>query len=216
VLISQSFIIQSAGAANVGISGVNVTDFSVDCCSLSPGVLAMPDIASFQSLQLGGRTVVTGSAAPSAGTWKQGDIVLNSEPASGEATGWQCVTAGTPGTWLTMAPIGLGTSSGISVVETGTTNQTKIEGVNIGAATIWEVGGYGPAELRSLANGWAVKDLSGNLAALQVSDLYLKPNASITPSANDTVVFEKTSNTQLTVKMKGSDGTVRSIVLTLS
>jgi len=216
VLISQTFIVQSAGAANVGISGVNVTDFSVDCCSLCPGVVAIPDMGSFQSIQLGGRTVVQGSAAPSSGTWKQGDIVINSEPANGEASGWQCVVAGTPGTWLTMAPIGMATSSGIIVRETGTTNETKIVGKNIGDATIWELGGYGPAAFRSLANGGKCTDLSNNLAAWECSDLYLNPNSSINPANNGQVVIEKTSNTSLTVKLKGSDGTVRSTVLTLS
>jgi hypothetical protein len=54
-----------------------------------------------------GRTINTkgyvtdtkGIAAPTTGTWKVGDICINSEPAAGEYMGWICVTAGTPGTW---------------------------------------------------------------------------------------------------------------------
>jgi hypothetical protein len=42
------------------------------------------------------------------------------------------------------------------------------------------------------------------------------PGASVTPVDNGDVVFELTSNTSLTVKAKGSDGTVRSVVLTLA
>jgi hypothetical protein len=42
------------------------------------------------------------------------------------------------------------------------------------------------------------------------------PGASVTPAQNGDVVFELTSNTSLTVKAKGSDGTVRSVVLTLA
>ena len=44
----------------------------------------------------------------------------------------------------------------------------------------------------------------------------LVPAASATPDANGDLVFERTSNTSLTIKMKGTDGTVRSVVLTLT
>jgi len=40
------------------------------------------------------------TAAPAAGTWRKGDIVYNSDPATTEYIGWVCVAAGTPGTWL--------------------------------------------------------------------------------------------------------------------
>jgi|GEM_PF-951797 len=49
------------------------------------------------------------TAAPTAGTWQQGDVVWNSAPTElGTAgakyiiTGWLCVAAGTPGTWCGM------------------------------------------------------------------------------------------------------------------
>jgi len=41
----------------------------------------------------------TGTAAPTTGTWGQGDRVWNVLPAAGGYTGWICVSAGTPGTW---------------------------------------------------------------------------------------------------------------------
>ena len=44
----------------------------------------------------------------------------------------------------------------------------------------------------------------------------LAPSATATPANNGEMVFELTSNTTLTVKVKGSDGTVRSVVLTLA
>jgi hypothetical protein len=43
-----------------------------------------------------------------------------------------------------------------------------------------------------------------------------KPSASAAPAANGDLTFEATSNTSITVKLKGSDGVVRSAVLTLS
>lgn len=55
---------------------------------------------------------------------------------------------------------------------------------------------------------------SGNELAL--ASPVITPSASVTPSTNGDLVFEATSDTSLTIKYKGSDGTVRSTVLTLS
>jgi hypothetical protein len=43
-----------------------------------------------------------------------------------------------------------------------------------------------------------------------------KPLPSAVPAANGELSFEATSNTTLTIKYKGSDGTVRSVALTLA
>ena len=47
------------------------------------------------------------AAAPTTGTWRQGDVVYNNAPAeAGTAggkyvvTGWICTVSGTPGTWV--------------------------------------------------------------------------------------------------------------------
>jgi hypothetical protein len=44
----------------------------------------------------------------------------------------------------------------------------------------------------------------------------LQPPASVTPASNGQMTFELTSNTSLVIKVKGSDGTVRSTTLTLA
>jgi hypothetical protein len=49
------------------------------------------------------RMELEGTAAPVAGTWRQGDVVWNSAPAAGGVPGWLCTVAGTPGTWKAMA-----------------------------------------------------------------------------------------------------------------
>lgn len=60
-------------------------------------------------------------------------------------------------------------------------------------------------------------ETSLNIANLSITGkLEFTPGASVTPTDNGDVVFELTSNTSLTVKAKGSDGTVRSVVLTLA
>lgn len=42
------------------------------------------------------------------------------------------------------------------------------------------------------------------------------PAASATPASNGQLVFELTADTTLTIKVKGSDGTVRSAAITLA
>ena len=61
------------------------------------------------------------------------------------------------------------------------------------------------ATLTSAATGWVI-----------AKPITWKPAASQTPVNNGDLTFEATSNTSLTVKLKGSDGTVRSVVLTLA
>lgn len=53
-------------------------------------------------------------------------------------------------------------------------------------------------------------------AAIPWGPIFFRPGASQTPSNNGDVTFELTNNTTLTIKAKGSDGTVRSGTLTLS
>jgi len=61
------------------------------------------------------------------------------------------------------------------------------------------------ATMTSAATGWVI-----------AKPISWKPAASQTPVSNGDLTFEATSNTSLTVKYKGSDGTVRSTVLTLA
>jgi hypothetical protein len=59
------------------------------------------------------------------------------------------------------------------------------------------------------------KDL-GNLASMNSDAVTLQPQASVTPNGAGDMVFQLTSNTSLVVKVKGSDGVVRSATLTLA
>ena len=46
-----------------------------------------------------GNVVIFSDAAPTTGTWAQGDLVFNNLPVAGGYIGWTCVVAGSPGTW---------------------------------------------------------------------------------------------------------------------
>lgn len=59
------------------------------------------------------------------------------------------------------------------------------------------------------------KDL-GDLASMNSDAFAIKPQASVNPNGIGELVFQLTSNTSLVVKVKGSDGVVRSATLTLA
>jgi hypothetical protein len=66
----------------------------------------------------------------------------------------------------------------------------------------------------AIGNG-TLGDFSGSL---KLRNVIQSPGVAtiVTPASNGDLVFETTSNTSVTVKLKGSDGTVRSVVLTLA
>jgi hypothetical protein len=108
-IISQSFTIQEAGNLYIGVT-INFTDNATDIVylddfCLSFGMEALLGNGKFGDISLGagaGNTVSYGSAAPTTGTWKQGDIVWNNAPSVGQPMGWMCTVAGPPGTWTAM------------------------------------------------------------------------------------------------------------------
>jgi hypothetical protein len=83
--------------------------FKVGFSKIVAGVTASAQIARPVLTILGAPYVVhllgdeprySDTAAPTAGTWKVGQIVWNSAPGAGGPAYWECVVAGTPGTWL--------------------------------------------------------------------------------------------------------------------
>lgn len=92
--------------------------------------------------------------------------------------------------------IGVGTLSPSAQIHAiGTTEQMRI--------------GYDAANYASFTT-----DSSGKLKI--AAPLTWRPAASMTPAANGDLTVEATSNTSVTIKLKGSDGTVRSVALTLT
>jgi hypothetical protein len=52
-----------------------------------------------------GSKIFTGSAAPTGGTYRIGDMVFDTSPSAGGTIGWVCTVGGTPGTWKTFGSI---------------------------------------------------------------------------------------------------------------
>lgn len=71
--------------------------------------------------------------------------------------------------------------------------------------------------LRAKANGHVGFGISDPQYRLHVGGtIGFAPGSTVTPLANGEVVFELTSNSTLTIRARGSDGTVRAAALTLS
>jgi hypothetical protein len=64
------------------------------------GASALPDAGVVKNLLLDGHNIFYDTAAPLTGTYAVGDMVVNSTPADGAPKGWRCITAGTPGIWV--------------------------------------------------------------------------------------------------------------------
>jgi hypothetical protein len=116
VLFTGNYV--SGTVASAGITGVlsaasvaylyianNVADtstaFTHYYADNGGNTLAMHAMNSWNGARL------TAAAAPVAGTWAVGDFVQNSAPALGGYFGWVCTTAGTPGDWDPVGPVGL-------------------------------------------------------------------------------------------------------------
>ena len=56
----------------------------------------------------------------------------------------------------------------------------------------------------------------GGMAYQNPGSVVISPQASVTPTKIGDMVFQLTSDTTLTIKVKGLDGTVRSVALTLA
>jgi len=62
-------------------------------------------IATSSAIQIAGKKISTGSAIPTSGTFRQGDIVYNDNAVATGYVGWVCVREGTPGEWKSFGQI---------------------------------------------------------------------------------------------------------------
>jgi hypothetical protein len=64
------------------------------------------DLAVKGDISFANKKFLTGSGAPSNGTYNKGDIVWNTHPIENSYIGWVCVVEGSPGEWLPFGIIG--------------------------------------------------------------------------------------------------------------
>lgn len=93
--------IKANGKTEFGSSSRNDARVSIHG-SLGVGVNNVSDdisIATATGLQIAGTKIMTGTAQPDSGTFRQGDIVYNNNAIATGYVGWVCVREGTPGEW---------------------------------------------------------------------------------------------------------------------
>ncbi|MCB8748313.1 hypothetical protein LHU53_15540 [Rhodoferax sp. U2-2l] len=73
-----------------------------------------------------------------------------------------------------------------------------------------------PNLIGTAPNQVPTNQMLGGMAFQSPESVTLKPPASATPAAIGDLVYQLTSNTSLVIKVKGSDGVVRSTTLTLA
>lgn len=75
---------------------------SVGVNNPEPGV----DLTVRGSISFANKKFITGTAAPSSGTYKTGDICWNETPQTDNYVGWVCTSSGAPGIWAPFGAIG--------------------------------------------------------------------------------------------------------------
>jgi hypothetical protein len=119
IVRTNGILLKDSLGPDITVKGNKVTGFRAGFTNACPGLTAGPTSTVISDNAISGcttnyelvsgayltrtRQVFEGAAAPTSGTWAVGDIVWNTAPTAGGTPGWQCVTAGTPGTWKAMA-----------------------------------------------------------------------------------------------------------------
>jgi hypothetical protein len=98
VSASSPLISSTASGATLDLQGyTNDKTYLINALTNHPGRLIFGHI--------NGASVTSGTAAPTSGAWKVGDICWNKNPSASGAPGWMCTAAGTPGTWKAMSSL---------------------------------------------------------------------------------------------------------------
>ena len=103
----------------------------------------------------------------------------------------------------------------------GTTTNTNASRLVVNGTISETVGGVqsqvvSQVDLGSAPNEIPLNQYLGEMAYMNSDQVVINPVASATPVGIGDMVFQLTNNTTLVIKVKGSDGTVRSVTLTLA
>jgi parallel beta-helix repeat protein len=113
---ANTFYSATAAAVTFQTSGAS-TDCNIEVNNVTDrATFSQPRVINSGT---GVRIVTRGSAVPNQSTWAVGDTVYNTVPAAGEAIGWTCITAGTPGTWGAFGNVPSVNTSAVGNVGTG-------------------------------------------------------------------------------------------------
>jgi hypothetical protein len=99
--------VRANGKVEFGKSNKNDAKVSV-FGKLGVGVNNVSDDISFATangIEVAGTKIMTGTAIPDSGTYRQGDIMYNTKAIATGYVGWVCIREGTPGIWKSFGQI---------------------------------------------------------------------------------------------------------------
>jgi hypothetical protein len=191
-------------ANNVSITGGSITGITD---------LAVADGGTGASSASAARTNLLPSYASNAGKV----LAVNIGETDAEwiaAGGVGTVTSITAGTGLNGGTI---TSAGtIDLANTAVTPASYGSATQVATFTVDQQGRLTAASNTNIAIANTAVSGLGTLSTQNSNAVTIQPAATATPTSNGDMVFELTDNSTLTIKVKGSDGTVRLVALTLT
>lgn len=104
----------------------------------------------------------------------------------------------------------------LPIVDTSAGVTKKVTAASMAEFASTSRGAVEQSDLGSAPNEVPLNQYLGDLAYMNAEAVVIQPQASVTPGGIGDMVFQLTSDTSLTIKVKGSDGTVRSVALTLA
>ena len=109
-------------------------------------------------------------------------------------------------------------SGNLAIGTTTATERLTVSGNAAISGTITEAGSpvVTQSDIGTAPNEIPLNQYLGEMAYMNAEAVVIQPQASVTPNGIGDMVFQLTNDTTLVVKVKGSDGTVRSATLTLA
>lgn len=191
-------------ASNVSVTGGSITGITD---------LAVADGGTGASSASGARTNLLPAYAANAGkvlAVNVGETDVEWVSKGGVGT----VTSITAGTGLNGGTI---TSTGtIDLANTAVTPASYGSATQVATFTVDQQGRLTAAANATIAIANTAVSGLGTLSTQNSNAVTIQPAATATPANNGDMVFELTDNSTLTIKVKGSDGTVRLVALTLT
>jgi len=154
----------------------------------------------------------------------QADTAIQAPRGDSSTGGYRFI--GQPSAGLFMQQTNLGGGSNVLVLRSTNGNDMSMNGgtVRLGSGILFGFASGDSAATnldtafsRNAAGVFEINNgTAGTFRDVKLRSVIQVPPSTITPASNGDLVFEATSNTTVTVKMRGSDGTVRSAALTLA
>lgn len=189
---SGELVMDRAGFQRIMRVSTPITDRRFGTGANIPLVVSFDNFALSDPSDSGNdRRMRMGAAAPTANAWARGDRVWNVNPGPGQPDYWECLTSGTPGTWIgcNVTPFQSGSASSAL---TGTTAETALATLTLPGGTLGPNGSMQLDALWSCNNSAGAKTLRARFGGL--TGVIFGTSAGSTPVAGRATGFIQNRN----------------------